>query len=158
MYANAAISSRLHASLDQPKWLQNVLPPSLKAMCGVHSDTKWLPCRWVPYIGGGGEIMKYTIIIVIAIQQFPDLNKLNKQVSFCWSVCSQVQISPQCTFCLYIVKKLEEMLPKERTEVAGVHPLIHPHTHSLSLTCVFIILRNMVSVPHGENTCCSSNF
>ncbi|KAJ8263607.1 hypothetical protein COCON_G00160640 [Conger conger] len=27
-----------------------------------------------------------------------------------------VQISPQCTFCIFIIKKLEEMLPQERTE------------------------------------------
>ncbi|KAJ8286116.1 hypothetical protein GJAV_G00034730 [Gymnothorax javanicus] len=27
-----------------------------------------------------------------------------------------VHVSPQCTFCMYVVKKLESMLPKERTE------------------------------------------
>ncbi|KAK1806794.1 hypothetical protein P4O66_005281 [Electrophorus voltai] len=31
-----------------------------------------------------------------------------------------VQITPQCTFCLFIIKKLEDMLPKERTEESVV--------------------------------------
>ncbi|XP_066514218.1 prosaposin-like [Hoplias malabaricus] len=35
----------------------------------------------------------------------------------------EVQISPQCTFCLFIIKKLEDMLPKERTEKAIVDAL-----------------------------------
>ncbi|KAL4646633.1 prosaposin-like [Arapaima gigas] len=30
----------------------------------------------------------------------------------------EVQISPQCTFCIFIIKKLEDMLPKNRTEEA----------------------------------------
>uniref|UniRef100_A0A4W5S1I4 Surfactant protein Bb n=1 Tax=Hucho hucho TaxID=62062 RepID=A0A4W5S1I4_9TELE len=33
---------------------------------------------------------------------------------------SEVQISPQCTFCVYLMKKLESMLPTERTEDAIV--------------------------------------
>ncbi|XP_076843235.1 surfactant protein Bb isoform X1 [Brachyhypopomus gauderio] len=33
---------------------------------------------------------------------------------------TQLQISPQCTFCLFIIKKLEDMLPKERTEESVV--------------------------------------
>ncbi|XP_058230353.1 surfactant protein Bb [Hemibagrus wyckioides] len=28
----------------------------------------------------------------------------------------ELQVSPQCTFCLFLIKKLESMLPKERTE------------------------------------------
>ncbi|XP_060762817.1 surfactant protein Bb [Neoarius graeffei] len=32
----------------------------------------------------------------------------------------ELQISPQCTFCLFLIKKLEEMLPKERTEESVV--------------------------------------
>ncbi|KAB5528379.1 hypothetical protein PHYPO_G00139570 [Pangasianodon hypophthalmus] len=28
----------------------------------------------------------------------------------------ELQVSPQCTFCLFLIKKLEDMLPKERTE------------------------------------------
>ncbi|XP_072520853.1 surfactant protein Bb [Salminus brasiliensis] len=35
----------------------------------------------------------------------------------------KVQISPQCTFCLFIIKKLEDMLPKERTEESVVKAL-----------------------------------
>ncbi|KAM4616080.1 surfactant protein Bb [Polymixia lowei] len=33
---------------------------------------------------------------------------------------TQIQISPQCTLCLFIIKKLEDMLPKNRTEDAIV--------------------------------------
>ncbi|CAB1319833.1 unnamed protein product [Coregonus sp. 'balchen'] len=32
----------------------------------------------------------------------------------------EVQVSPQCTFCVYLMKKLESMLPMERTEDAVV--------------------------------------
>ncbi|KAL7836418.1 hypothetical protein AOLI_G00277020 [Acnodon oligacanthus] len=35
----------------------------------------------------------------------------------------ELQISPQCTFCLFIIKKLEDMLPKERTEKSIVEAL-----------------------------------
>ncbi|KAJ8379310.1 hypothetical protein SKAU_G00000880 [Synaphobranchus kaupii] len=34
-----------------------------------------------------------------------------------------VQVSPQCTFCLYLIHKVEDMLPKERTEDAIVKAL-----------------------------------
>ncbi|XP_046872646.1 surfactant protein Bb [Hypomesus transpacificus] len=36
------------------------------------------------------------------------------------SASLQVQIGPQCTFCVLLIKKLENMLPKERTEDAVV--------------------------------------
>ncbi|KAI1900953.1 hypothetical protein AGOR_G00055140 [Albula goreensis] len=32
----------------------------------------------------------------------------------------ECQVSPQCTFCLFLIKKLESMLPKEKTEDAVV--------------------------------------
>ncbi|XP_053466513.1 surfactant protein Bb [Ictalurus furcatus] len=32
----------------------------------------------------------------------------------------ELQVSPQCTFCLFLIKKLEDMLPKERTEESVV--------------------------------------
>ncbi|KPP64756.1 hypothetical protein Z043_116870, partial [Scleropages formosus] len=35
----------------------------------------------------------------------------------------EVEISPQCTFCVFIIKKLEEMLPKNRTEDAIIKAL-----------------------------------
>lgn len=35
----------------------------------------------------------------------------------------EVQITPQCTFCLFIINKLENMLPKERTEESIVKAL-----------------------------------
>lgn len=38
-------------------------------------------------------------------------------ISFCDFLPPQLQVSPQCTFCLFLIKKLEDMLPKERTEV-----------------------------------------
>ncbi|TSW89637.1 Prosaposin [Bagarius yarrelli] len=36
------------------------------------------------------------------------------------SSLSALQVSPQCTFCLFLIKKLEDMLPKERTEESVV--------------------------------------
>lgn len=36
---------------------------------------------------------------------------------------SEVQSNPKCTFCIYLIKMLESMLPKERTEVAVVELL-----------------------------------
>ncbi|KAM6954415.1 surfactant protein Bb, partial [Aplochiton taeniatus] len=36
---------------------------------------------------------------------------------------SEVEISPQCTFCVFLIKKLEDLLPKERTEDAVVKAL-----------------------------------
>lgn len=33
---------------------------------------------------------------------------------------SEVEISPQCTFCIFLMKKLEDLVPKERTEDAVV--------------------------------------
>ncbi|XP_053337082.1 surfactant protein Bb isoform X2 [Clarias gariepinus] len=35
----------------------------------------------------------------------------------------ELQISPQCTFCLFLIKKLEDLLPKERTEESVVNLL-----------------------------------
>lgn len=35
----------------------------------------------------------------------------------------EVQITPQCTFCLFVIRKLEDMLPKERTEESIVKAL-----------------------------------
>ncbi|XP_066570430.1 surfactant protein Bb [Amia ocellicauda] len=42
---------------------------------------------------------------------------------------SEVQITPQCTFCVLLIKKLEDLLPKDRTEEAIVHLLAEVCTH-----------------------------
>uniref|UniRef100_W5LPI9 Surfactant protein Bb n=1 Tax=Astyanax mexicanus TaxID=7994 RepID=W5LPI9_ASTMX len=39
----------------------------------------------------------------------------------------EVQITPQCTFCLFIIRKLENMLPKERTEIVKALETICNH-------------------------------
>lgn len=61
------------------------------------------------------------------------------------AVCvNQVQPTTQCTFCILLIKTLEDFLPKERTEVSYTHAVkehtciwrntkslcpAHPHTH-----------------------------
>lgn len=47
---------------------------------------------------------------------------------------NQVQPTAQCSFCIFIVKTLEDLLPKERTEVHHTHQekkLAHEETQHL---------------------------
>ncbi|KAK2845780.1 hypothetical protein Q7C36_010634 [Tachysurus vachellii] len=65
-----------------------------------------------------GEIC--TMLGLCAVQpehRAPELLNVGLQeVQLSRGTSQEFQVSPQCTFCLFLIKKLEDMLPKERTE------------------------------------------
>lgn len=90
-------------------FVQDYLPVVLQRFIAFTSDKKGVICMELGLCAAQPEH---------EAPQFP--NVALQELQLLKGTAKELQVSPQCTFCLFLIKKLEEMLPKERTEESVV--------------------------------------